>query len=1667
MFIQHGRKPAYRRANQVFTINCGGQQTSDVPAQLLNAPFFSRVTNLYYDKQGSVSSDYVKRTRGNALTGDKPIKLLTYKNQLLCVGRKGVYRQDQIGRRPGSFKKIYSQLNVELEIFSIEKKENDMLFPCCAYNGHPQGNSGPELPNLKSGNVCLIAGYDTVAKAIVIKKYDLQNNKIISTATLKSDKNDFRNDSLIPYCQGLDLVYFKRDVGIPEGYYLFMLYKGNSENNTKGKIREFKLNENTDPVTIESRKDITPSQSMKDTLFIKAHGNRVYYFSWTNKEERPEKLSMDSVVWDDRIEGGVLQPEHIVIGRQNQGPVNTARDFNGKLLYDFKPWYLGNIVRNQYIGPSVVTPEGIPKLLVMWSPQTGYYILTNEVGSSQANNIVAHFHADRTPLEDEMIAEGSDIPKMSYSGSSFIYFKPDPNGDYFENSRGQLERDPISGGVEEPGKINRYSPAWFFPVLSAGQTETDVLPIDTPPQADNLIVPPVFTGIRRPLGIDLVQVCFGCLRPGAQEINGQMIMGGGTLNYYDGQKMVERGFAERPKIEIVKNPSPWMHDTTNYVDISNEIASVPDSEKTELQYTSEKKSSLYTEHDPTSPWQIAVPAEDGPAIPISGDSPDLKTAVGQDSSIGLGSLKFSSPASAGGAESVKDYRSITLNLSSYSKENLGNDILPKAIVINNKLYRFQQEVIKSNTVDLIAHTRDNPFAGFAEGAMISLYIPQCFQYKNNADINQTLTDSIETDSGNSIGKQVDIIDSVYQRFVQKGPGTSFRDLAPRLLNDIADGGNNSIARNINYIPAERANSVLWSIVLEEEAFNSREFDEALVGIAGGDQANIQRQIVSNGRSSRPWPEFTNNTLDEVNGDGGDFVGWMVNYKTGASEPKFYIVIDEGRAGSNFEDWFEKNNISRILFQPNGGNELTFTPGNVDTSPLVSFGPGNRYKVFEVSDILDISYDNAWAQRSGHIWKFYKGRTEIDTDEGNVIPRGTYYFQTYKNNYDKQKAPLVGTDVADNFDISDETNESSVRLRASTMIPLGVTTANHSDTDIPVITGGNRYEKSAQTPLAWVESERDKLINLLYIKTQTITSTLENLLKASIYKYVCRFKWVDSLGNEHRSQWSSPVQLITGPREGSKNRVIVGRLRKPRASNDPDRVAGYDPKTAPIDVHDNWDTVIVGEISTLARIGSEVLRIAPVELKCNLLNFSKKKNIAIEIYRTWDLQDTYRQVKLEPSQNDLKVGSASLRDGEILNGRYSTEHLFEDAVDGADQRDVSIRDTLRDNQLGQIIHPNNIVVNGAEEVEVFKERFIVYGFPAFRNKIFVSSPIDPTKNFGAQFSESNDPSVRYYEITFNEEVWKVKPQDDKLIVFTSKKVYYWGISDAGSIGPIEITNATGFRLKHKNDPIIEYPGGLLFMTDQNKAVTLYTGLKVKIHSEIDLDDIAPQFPKGWNRVIESVKAERTYEVACLLRSGHILFYNYRLDRWSVYDESFNGPVSGRTGARGSDAVSIAFHKDKPDSNAKLTYIDKDGQLYHLEQTKRDFGDGDELQWFSIETGEIQLGGITNYQNIKDVRLIGKFGWKDEDVVTPTHPEGARGQVLAEFWYNGEKDRVSPSQSVPPKRGMIYNKNQRVWRFLPTRKRCDSIRIRFSVRAREAEFSAIKLTAMVLQDATPRT
>ena len=66
-------------------------------------------------------------------------------------------------------------------------------------------------------------------------------------------------------------------------------------------------------------------------------------------------------------------------------------------------------------------------------------------------------------------------------------------------------------------------------------------------------------------------------------------------------------------------------------------------------------------------------------------------------------------------------------------------------------------------------------------------------------------------------------------------------------------------------------------------------------------------------------------------------------------------------------------------------------------------------------------------------------------------------------------------------------------------------------------------------------------------------TAEQLLTAEVYNYLCRFKWLDENGLEHRSQLSEPVQLVTNSpigRVGNQPTFNVKHLNltnKPQAS----------------------------------------------------------------------------------------------------------------------------------------------------------------------------------------------------------------------------------------------------------------------------------------------------------------------------------------------------------------------------------------------------------------------------------------------------------------------------------------------------------------------------------------
>ena len=1042
--------------------------------------------------------------------------------------------------------------------------------------------------------------------------------------------------------------------------------------------------------------------------------------------------------------------------------------------------------------------------------------------------------------------------------------------------------------------------------------------------------------------------------------------------------------------------------------------------------------SLYTENDTSKVWQVAVGSTSAAWNTSSYDNkPELKKPDGTDSGIAIGNLAYD-PNPMNPDPPATGLKKITLTLTSWTSSKQGDAILPPGIVINRKLYRFQQRS-PGATVNLVGWTPNNPFSGFAQDAKVSLYIPQAQQYKNNEDLN------IELKQAADDMKQITLISSTYRKFVEKRKSTT----TTGTNREVSLLANPSVSSGFS--ANDYGNDSYNEVSLTRVAATANGLAQALANITQGSQSRFQNDIDNVARSSAPaYSVATNNSLQNIgSGDGGDIVGFIkTNDQTGSRPRRFrrklYVVVDESRSGANFKNWVNGNNLGNIVYKEGTRQSQTYSTSDFG-SVEESYGPSSRYKIYQIGGDLS-THLNAGGQRRLEFFTSRSSATTTTEENDYPVPQGTFYSQTYKNTHATSPADLVKTDIFDNFDLSDAQNDSSVRLPQNSFLKFGAG-------------AGAIYEKSAQIPLSWLESDEDKLINLLYIKTQTVTSTLRNTLKASVYKYVCRFKWVDELGNEHRSQWSDPIQVLTGPREGSKNRVIIGRLKQ-------NTMPG--PKTADIGNPNNWDFIIVGSESSLSRASNETLNVAPVELKVNFLNYSAKRGVTLEIYRTWDQGNTYRQVKLEDSQNNTPEEGLALRDGEILNGPYiSTESppvrsiaklragkvIFEDGTENPLQPDISFRDSLRDNQLGQTIHPNSRVINGAEKIEVFNERFVLYGFPGDKNKVIISSPIDPTKNFAVQFSETIDKKEASHELFFNEDVWRVQPLDNFLIIFTEKKIYQWGISAEGNTaGPSEITNAVGFRLKDKNAPIVSYPRGIMFVTDQNRSVTLLTGLTIKIHSEVDIDSIAGKaLDKGWNRIVDSVRMDNTYEVAILTRSGHILFYNYRLDRWCEYSDSRDG-VFGTT----PKAVSLAFWNDS------LIYIAADGHIRQLvRRPNLSSDDTASVKEVSLETGEIQLGTIQNYQRIKDFFLVGRFSGLEE--------------LWADVWYNGARERDPSVQAQYPYGQQIMAKlpdqgaeNIRVWRFKPQIQKCNSIRIRFRIKCKKAELSAIKLTAVVLAE-----
>ena len=206
---------------------------------------------------------------------------------------------------------------------------------------------------------------------------------------------------------------------------------------------------------------------------------------------------------------------------------------------------------------------------LIWTPEIGMFIVNNQ------GVIVAKFNSNFVPLVFDN--------NMKYTGDPKTYMR--------RGNEGETE-------------------VIYIPILQAGQDE-----FGTGDDSRSVV---------RPLNIALLSVWIANDTVEVGIANDQMLIAGEQLTYYDGERITEQGFAERPRIGITSNPNPFIRNTID-IPITTDTETV---EEKELNYTQRKETGF---HYNAEPFKITMAQE--------ADDENMPTSiVGWRTSSMLGSL---------------------------------------------------------------------------------------------------------------------------------------------------------------------------------------------------------------------------------------------------------------------------------------------------------------------------------------------------------------------------------------------------------------------------------------------------------------------------------------------------------------------------------------------------------------------------------------------------------------------------------------------------------------------------------------------------------------------------------------------------------------------------------------------------------------------------------------------------------------------------------------------------------------------------------------------------------------------------------------------------------------------------------------------------------------------
>jgi hypothetical protein len=357
-----------------------------------------------------------------------------------------------------------------------------------------------------------------------------------------------------------------------------------------------------------------------------------------------------------------------------------------------------------------------------------------------------------------------------------------------------------------------------------------------------------------------------------------------------------------------------------------------------------------------------------------------------------------------------------------------------------------------------------------------------------------------------------------------------------------------------------------------------------------------------------------------------------------------------------------------------------------------------------------------------------------------------------------------------------------------------------------------------------------------------------------------------------------------------------------------------------------------------------------------LRLSYKTGIKIQIYRWSAAQEVYYQVTsitaptLNNPANDSIAYVDTLADSSILGNNiiYTTGGVVEDIAGPA-----SIASTLFDDRLWLI---------DAEDPNVlWYSKQVIEATPVEMSDLFTFY-VAPTT--GAQGSTGPMTALG--------------PLDSSLIIFKKDAIYYvqgTGPDNTGASNqytqPIYVTSTVGCT---NQKSIVVMNDGLMFQSD--KGIWLLNhGLGVSYIG-------APVEEFNSSTVTSAAVIPGTTQVRFTLDTGEILMYDYYYQQWGVFE--------------GAPAVSSTLYQ------GLHTLLGASGLA--LQETPGSYLDNGNPVLMSFLTGNIQLAGISGYQRIYEIQLLGQYitphllqvqlgydfgGLSEQAIIDPTNFTGVYG------------------------------------------------------------------------------